>query len=97
MLNSIKTAVQEFGWIHTGIGLCGNVLFLLGSIAFLPSLTLVQMPWGAVVEWQTVGVWLFITGAALMAVGSLGSLLVQVYEAQARRQSADDRSRSGAG
>lgn len=97
MPNSIRTVVQEFGWIHTGIGLSGNVLFLVGSIAFLPGLARVRMPWGAVVEWQTVGVWLFIAGATLMAVGSLGSLLVQVYEAQARRQSADRRSGSGAG
>jgi len=34
---------------------------------------------------KTLGVWLFIVGAALMLIGTLGDLLVKVYEARARR------------
>ena len=37
MSNAIRTLVQDYGWIHTGIGLAGNTLFFLGSIAFLPT------------------------------------------------------------
>jgi hypothetical protein len=83
--------VQDFGWIHTGIGLSGNMLFLVGSIAFLPRLGKVHLPGAGLVEWQTVGVWLFIFGAAFMAVGSLGALLVQVYEARERTKKARER------
>ena len=88
MPNPIKTLVQDFGWIHTGIGLTGNILFLAGSVAFLPRLDRVHVPWAGLVEWQTVGVWLFIVGAAFMAVGSLGALLVRIYEAIERRETA---------
>jgi multisubunit Na+/H+ antiporter MnhG subunit len=82
MANPLKTLVQDFGWIHTGVGLTGNVLFFVGSIAFLPRLGKVRLPWGAETEWQTVGVWLFIFGAFFMMVGSMGALLVKIYEAR---------------
>lgn len=85
MTDAIRTLVQEYGWIHTGIGLLGNSLFLGGSIAFLPSLE----TWEAVgMEWQTVGVWLFIVGAFLMLIGALGNLLVKIYEAREKEASA---------
>lgn len=32
---------------------------------------------------KTHGVWLFIVGAALMLIGTLGDLLVKIYEARA--------------
>lgn len=37
MYLALKTLVQEFGWIHSGIGLFGNVTFLAGSALFLPA------------------------------------------------------------
>lgn len=76
MHSPIKTLVQEFGWIHTGIGLCGNATFVSGSVLFLPAFD----------PWKTLGVWLFIVGASLMVVGSLGELMVKVYEARARAE-----------
>ena len=83
MSSPIKILVQEFGWIHTGIGLCGNVLFFAGSVMFLPGLGRVGInPPSDPLEWQTVGVWFFIVGAAFMGIGSLGSLFVKIYEAR---------------
>jgi hypothetical protein len=70
----LKTLVQEFGWIHSGIGLFGNVTFLAGSVLFLPAFE----------PLKTLGVWLFIAGAVLMLIGTLGDLLVKVYEVRAR-------------
>jgi len=90
MSSAIRTLVQEFGWVHTGIGLSGNISFFAGSVMFLPGLGKVALPWAAEpVEWQTVGVWLFIIGAAAMAVGSLGSLLVKIYDARERDRRGD--------
>ncbi len=70
MSNPIKTLVQDYGWIHLSLGLFGNLAFFVGSILFLPSLE----------PWKTLGVWLFIVGAFFMLIGSLGRLLVDVWE-----------------
>jgi hypothetical protein len=72
--------------------LVGNVAFFVGSVMFLPGLG--KVPWGDT-EWQTVGVWLFILGAFFMAIGSLGSLLVQVYEARERKRTERRREEDG--
>lgn len=84
MYAALKSLVQEFGWIHSGIGLAGNVTFLAGSVLFLPAFE----------PLKTLGVWLFIIGATLMLIGTLGDLLVKVYEARARppRDCGDGRS-----
>ena len=64
----LTTLLHDFGWIHRGIGLIGNLTFLLGSILFLPSFS----------SLQTAGVWLFIGGSALMFVGALGEFLISL-------------------
>ena len=94
--SAFRTLVEDFGWIHTGIGLAGNLLFLIGSVAFLPGLGAVP---GTEVEWKTVGVWLFIAGAASMSVGSVGALALRIYEAREdkARDGADERRRPAAG
>ena len=68
MTNPIRVVVQDFGWIHIGLGLVGNITFVVGSVFFLPALQ----------AYMTLGVWLFIVGSALMAIGSLGELLVRL-------------------
>ena len=84
MGRALRTLVQDFGWIHTGIGVFGNTTFFVGSILFLPGLG----TWQAVgAKWQTVGVWLFIAGAFFMLVGAVGNLLVSIHEARDRRRS----------
>lgn len=79
MPNPIKTLVQDYTWIHLGIGLTGNALFAIGSVLFLPVFGEAHLPVFGDTEWKTVGVWLFIAGASFMFVGSLGSLLVSIY------------------
>ncbi|TDC68080.1 hypothetical protein E1200_12775 [Actinomadura sp. GC306] len=56
----------EFPWIHLGIGIFGNLTFVVGSVLFLYA------------DLERAGVWLFITGSSGMLVGSLGELLVRV-------------------
>ena len=68
MTNPIRLIVEDYGWIHRGIGLFGNLAFLVGSVLFLPSYE----------QWKTTGVWLFIIGAAAMFVGALGQFLVNL-------------------
>lgn len=75
MQSRISTLVQEYGWVHTGLGATGNIAFLVGSIFFLPALEHLKL----------YGTWLFIIGASLMLVGSLGNLLVKIYEARESR------------
>lgn len=70
MIRLIKTLVRDFGWIHVGVGTLGNATFLAGSILFLPAFE----------PLKTVGVWLFIVGAALMLVGAVGQFLVKIWE-----------------
>lgn len=68
--NLLKTLVQEFGWVHLGLGLTGNIAFFIGSIFFLPAFE----------HLKTYGVWLFIVGAGGMLIGSLGNLLVNLWQ-----------------
>ena len=69
MNGEIRTLVQDYEWIHTSVGLLGNLLFVIGSVLFLPSFD----------AWQTAGVWLFIAGSFLMFIGALGDLAVKLY------------------
>ncbi len=82
MRHPLKTLVKEFGWIHSGLGLFGNVTFVVGSVLFLPAFE----------PLKTLGVWLFIVGASFMFIGSLGNLMVKVYDAmeKAARDKAND-------
>ena len=68
MRNLLKTLVHDFGWVHLSVGLFGNAAFLVGSILFLPAFE----------PYKTIGVWLFIVGALLMLLGSIGNLLVDI-------------------
>jgi hypothetical protein len=70
MRTFVRTIVRDYGWIHLSIGLFGNLIFFVGSILFLPALR----------GWLTTGVWLFIAGSLLMAVGALGQLLVNILK-----------------
>jgi hypothetical protein len=68
--NPVKTLVQEYGWVHLSVGLIGNFTFFIGSLLFLPALEPMKL----------YGVWLFIAGAFLMTIGSLGRLLVDIWK-----------------
>ncbi|TDC80734.1 YrhK family protein [Actinomadura sp. 7K507] len=58
--------LADFPWIHLGIGIFGNLAFVVGSVLFLYA------------DLQRAGVWLFIAGSSGMLVGSFGEVLVRV-------------------
>lgn len=62
----IGTALREFPWVHLGLGLFGNMLFVVGSVMFF---------WASV---KTLAIWFFIFGSLGMLLGSVGELLVRV-------------------
>ncbi|MGD8568416.1 MAG: YrhK family protein [Gammaproteobacteria bacterium] len=70
MRNAIKVLVQDYGWIHLSLGLLGNMTFFVGSVMFLPRFE----------QYKIAGIWLFIVGSFLMLLGSIGRLLVDVWE-----------------
>jgi hypothetical protein len=56
---------EKYEWIHTTLGILGNVLFFVGSIMFLYEAL------------KRLGVWLFIVGSFLMLVGAVGDAVVK--------------------
>lgn len=66
--SAVERFVSNYEWIHTGLGLVGNLAFLVGSVLFLWEST------------KQAGVWLFIIGAAGMLVGSVGRAIVDVTD-----------------
>lgn len=63
----IMAVVDNYEWLHTSLGLAGNLAFLVGSVFFLDE------------DLKTAGVWLFIVGAAGMLLGSIGRAIADVY------------------
>lgn len=74
--------MTDFEYIHTGLGICGNVAFVVGSVLFFQRFE----------QWHTLAVWLFVVGSTLMLIGALGSALKNWYEAE-HRSSPDGGSR----
>jgi hypothetical protein len=68
MKQAIQQFVNEYKWIHTTLGLIGNISFLVGSIFFL---------WDST---QPIGTWLFIIGSGGMLLGSAGDMFVMAEE-----------------
>ena len=63
----ICALARNYEWLHTGLGLIGNLAFLVGSLFFLRE------------SLMTAGTWLFIVGAAGMLIGSIGRAIVDVH------------------
>jgi hypothetical protein len=80
MRQAVTTFVNKYKWIHTIIGIIGNVCFVVGSIFFLFESV------------QTLGTWLFIIGSFGMLVGSVGSAIVMAH--RDTEQSNDRRNQS---
>lgn len=59
----VRETVHDFEWVHTLIGVFGNLTFFVGSIFFF---------WPS---WETAGVWLFVLGSLAMLVGAAGAAL----------------------
>ncbi|MDD9719010.1 YrhK family protein [Dinoroseobacter sp. PD6] len=84
----LRIFVHQYGWVHLGVGMIGNALFLIGSILFLPDWAETQTGMlGEKVKWRTVGVWFFIAGATLMLIGSVGEVLVSLRSKRKARKS----------
>ncbi|MGB7817212.1 MAG: YrhK family protein [Ornithinibacter sp.] len=62
----VGTALRDFPWVHLGLGLFGNALFVIGSVMFF---------WESV---KTLGIWLFVFGSLGMLLGSVGEFLVRI-------------------
>ena len=56
---------ERLYWLHTTLGLVGNVAFVVGSVFFLFE------------SLKTAGVWLFVVGSLGMLLGSIGQKVVQ--------------------
>lgn len=63
--HALHALVRRYDWVHTSLGIFGNVVFLIGSICFLFESS------------KTVGVWLFIAGATGMLIGSVGQAILE--------------------
>lgn len=61
-----RAFMHDFPWIHLGVGIFGNVMFVVGSVFFLFE------------DLQIPGTWLFVLGSSGMLIGSLGELAVRV-------------------
>ncbi len=61
----IRAWIRHRAEIHTGLGLVGNVAFVIGSVFFL---------FGSL---KIAGVWLFIAGSTGMLIGSIGRAVVE--------------------
>lgn len=55
---------EQLHWVHAGVGMAGNVLFLVGSVLFLWEST------------QLLGTWLFILASFGLMLGSIGDKLL---------------------
>ena len=55
---------ERLHWVHAGLGMAGNVLFLTGSVLFL---------WDST---QLLGTWLFILASLGLLLGSVGDKLL---------------------
>ncbi|RFA29995.1 hypothetical protein CAI21_08700 [Alkalilimnicola ehrlichii] len=62
-MNDLLTrCVEQYTWIHTTIGLIGNICFVAGSILFLR-------------EIQNLGTVFFIIGSTGMLIGNIGNTI----------------------
>ena len=64
MPRTLDQLVDDYEWVHTLLGLIGNVAFFVGSVFFLFE------------PLKTAGIWLFIVGSFGMLVGSVGRVVV---------------------
>jgi hypothetical protein len=61
----LRKLAKEQRWVHIGLGIVGNISFVIGSIFFLFD------------DLKKAGTWLFIMGSTGMLIGTLGDALVK--------------------
>lgn len=67
-MRALAKLIREYEWVHLGLGVTGNSLFVTGSVLFLFE------------AWKAAGVWLFIVGSALMLVGAAGNAVIKIVK-----------------
>ena len=75
----LGAVLGDFPWVHLGLGLFGNTLFVVGSVLFFWEST------------KTLGVWLFVFGSSGMLLGSVGELLVRIEKKRRRHEGGQDK------
>ncbi|MAM24111.1 MAG: hypothetical protein CML55_01840 [Rhodobacteraceae bacterium] len=70
----LETIVREYRHWHLTIAVIGNALFVVGSVLFFKIFE----------AWQTLAVWMFVVGSALMLVGALGEVAKARFEKRER-------------
>jgi hypothetical protein len=65
----LKTLIHDYDYIHISVGVFGNLLFVIGSVLFFPSLH----------HFEDIGIWMFIFGSFMMFVGALGEALKKLW------------------
>lgn len=73
MKRLIELGVKDYVWIHTAIGLLGNVCFVIGSLLFLD-------------QDRHIGTLFFIAGSIGMLIGSLGNAIAMAVERRWKRE-----------
>ena len=75
----IAAFVRQYPYVHQGIGLLGNALFITGSVLFI-------------VQRQDVGVLAFLSGSICMFIGQFGEVMRGLGKRRLRRHDLDPRS-----
>lgn len=65
-MQSVRTLARRFEWIHTLLGILGNLGFAVGSLLFLSEAT------------KPIGVWFFVVGSIGMLIGAVGAALLKL-------------------
>ena len=85
---ALHILVEDYGWIHLGLGMMGHAVFIAASALLLASNPLNLPMVSGSVDPGILGRWLFIVGSSLMFIGSFGELLVSLYSRRRRRRRA---------
>lgn len=74
----IRTLVQDYEYVHTVMGIVGNLLFVVGSVLFFKTFE----------QYYALAVWMFVVGSAFMFIGSVGDALRRMWNHREEKLSA---------
>lgn len=71
-MGAVRAFLTEYEWLHTLIGIAGNVLFVAGSLMFTTEAL------------KTYALGCFITGSTGMLIGNVGAAIVRLRRHRVR-------------